>query len=337
MSWEAAGGEGGGDCQNASSADAFTDLPALVMDNASAVRIFTLSGLNETMSHRVAIFSVAFLYYCLILFVNISLIAIIALNETLHEPMYVFLCSFCVNGLYGATGFFPKFLSDLLSPVHEISYEGCLLQAFVMYSFACCEMSILAVMAYDRYLAICQPLQYCSFMTRRRLWALVGSSWLMPLCFFSLSIVLTSTLKLCSSKIQKLFCVNLVIYELACPESDTLANNIISHVTTVVYVFHGFFIIWTYIHMVITCTKSKDDRVKFLQTCIPHLVSVILFLFVVVFDLMFMRFGPTNLPHSLINLIGIKFVIFPPLVNPIIYGFKLQKIRRRVAGYVIRR
>ncbi|CAF90137.1 unnamed protein product, partial [Tetraodon nigroviridis] len=90
---------------------------------------------------------------------------------------------FCINGLYGATGFYPRFLFDLLSSSHEISYEGCLLQAFVMYSFACCEMSILAVMAYDRYVAICQPLRYHSIMTRRRLAALVGSSLAHATCF----------------------------------------------------------------------------------------------------------------------------------------------------------
>lgn len=308
-----------------------------MMDNASAVQIFTLSGINETMNYRIAIFSVTFLYYCVVLFVNISLIMIVVLDENLHEPMYIFLCSFCFNDLYGATGFYPKFLFDLLSSSHEISYEGCLLQAFVMYSFACCEMSILAVMAYDRYLAICQPLQYHSIMSKRRLSVLVCSSWLMPLCLFSLGIFVTSTLKLCGSKIQKLFCVNWVIYELACSESDTLANNIISHVSTLIYVFHGFFIIWTYIHLAITCTKSKDDRLKFIQTCIPHLVSLITFLFVIVFDLMFMRFGSNNLPHSLINLFGIKFVIFPPLVNPIIYGFKLQKIRHKVTPYTRRK
>lgn len=308
-----------------------------MMDNASVLRTFTLSGINETINYRITIFSVTFLYYCVILFVNISLLVIIYLDENLHEPMYIFLCSFCINGLYGATGFYPRFLFDLLSSSHEISYEGCLLQAFVMYSFACCEMSILAVMAYDRYLAICEPLRYHSVMTRRRLAALVCSSWFMPLCFFSLGIFVTSTLKLCGSKIHKLFCVNWVIYELACSESDTLANNVISHVTTLIYVLHGFFIIWTYVHLAKTCTKSIEDRVKFIQTCIPHLVSMIIFIFVVLFDLMFMRFGSKNLPRSLMNLIGIKFVILPPLVNPIIYGFKLQKIRRRIAGYVSRK
>ncbi|CAF94560.1 unnamed protein product, partial [Tetraodon nigroviridis] len=300
------------------------------MDNTSALRTFTLSGINETMNYRITIFSLTLLYYCVVLFVNITLIVIIIHDENLHEPMYVFLCSFCINGLYGATGFYPRFLFDLLSSSHEISYEGCLLQAFAVHSFACCEMSILAVMAYDRYVAICQPLRYHSIMTRRRLAALVGSSLAQcPFVSFPLGIFVTSTLKLCGSKLQKLFCVNVMIYELACSKSDTLANNIIAHATIQIYVLHGFFIIWTYVHLAITCTNSKEDRVKFIQTCIPHLVSLIVFLFVIVFDLMFMRFGSKTLPQSLMNLIGIKFVIFPPLVNPIIYGFKLQKIRHR--------
>nr|XP_046260329.1 olfactory receptor 142-like [Scatophagus argus] len=300
------------------------------MDNVSVVRVFTLSGINETMNYRITIFSLTLLYYCVILFVNISLIVIIILDENLHEPMYIFLCSFCINGLYGTTGFYPKFLLDLLSSSHEISYEGCLLQAFVMYSFACCEMSILAVMAYDRYLAICRPLHYHAVMTKKRLSQLVCFSWLTPFCIFSVSIILTSTLKLCGSKIQKLFCVNWIIFKLACPDSNTVASSIISHATTFIYVSHGFFIIWTYMHLVITCMKSKDDRVKFMQTCVPHLTSLITFLVVIVFDLMYMRFGSTDLPQSLQNFIAIEFLLIPPIMNPLIYGFKLTKIRHRI-------
>ncbi|AWP12898.1 putative olfactory receptor 142-like [Scophthalmus maximus] len=132
------------------------------MDNVSAVRILTLSGINETMNYRIAIFSLTLLYYSLILVFNISLIAVIISDENLHEPMYVLLCSFCINGLYGTTGFYPKFLSDLLSSSSpEISYEGCLLQAFVMYSFACCDLSILAVMAYDRKCGSSPVVCYC--------------------------------------------------------------------------------------------------------------------------------------------------------------------------------
>ncbi|XP_051260686.1 olfactory receptor 142-like isoform X1 [Dicentrarchus labrax] len=304
------------------------------MENVSVVRIFTLSGLNETMNYRITIFSLTLLYYCVILFVNISLVTIIILDENLHEPMYILLCSFCINGLYGTTGFYPKFLLDLLSKSHEISYEGCLLQAFVMYSFACCDLSILAVMAYDRYLAICRPLHYHSFMSKKRLSQLICFSWLTPFCIFSVSIILTSTLKLCGSKIEKLFCVNWVIVKLACSDTNTVASNIISYSIIFIYVSHGLFIMWTYMHLVITCVRSKEDRVKFMQTCVPHLVSLSTFLVVIVFDLMYMRFGSTDLPQSIQNLIAIEFLLIPPVMNPLIYGFKLTKIRNRVLGLI---
>ncbi|XP_005745776.1 olfactory receptor 6N1-like, partial [Pundamilia nyererei] len=188
------------------------------MDNVSVVRMFTLSGFNETMNIRLTIFSLTLMYYCMIILINVSLIVLIVLDENLHEPMYILLSSFCINAIYGTTGFYPKFLLDLLSSSQEISYEGCLLQAFIMYSFACCDLSILAVMAFDRYLAICRPLHYHSFMTKKRLSQLVCFSWLTPLCIFSISILLTSRLTLCRSKIEKVFCVNWVIVKLACSD-----------------------------------------------------------------------------------------------------------------------
>uniref|UniRef100_A0A665UPG0 Olfactory receptor 10G4-like n=2 Tax=Echeneis naucrates TaxID=173247 RepID=A0A665UPG0_ECHNA len=300
------------------------------MENVSFVRIFTLSGLNETLNYRVALFSLTLLYYCAILFFNVSLIIIIALDENLHEPMYILLCSFCVNGLYGTTGFYPKFLLDLLSPSPEIVYEGCLFQAFIMYSFASCDLSILAVMAYDRYLAICRPLHYHSQMSKRRLSQLVCFSWLTPLCIFSINVFLTSRLKLCSSNMQKIFCVNWVIVKLSCSEADTFSNNIVAYITIVIYVSHGFFIIWTYMHIVKTAVRSENVRVKFMQTCVPHLISLITFLVTIVFDLMYMRFGSRDLPQNLQNFISIEFLLIPPLMNPLIYGFKLSKIRQKI-------
>ncbi|XP_033966540.1 olfactory receptor 6B2-like [Pseudochaenichthys georgianus] len=305
-----------------------------MMDNVSVVKMFILSGLNETNNYRLTLFTFTLLYYCVILFLNISLIMIIILDENMHEPMYILLCSFCINGLYGTTGFFPKFLLDLLTSSQQISYEGCLLQAFVMYSFACCDLSILAVMAYDRYLAICRPLHYHSVMSKRRLSQLICFSWLTPFCIFSVNVLLTSRLKLCRFKIQRIFCVNWMIVKLACFDADTLSNNIAAYITIVVYVFHGIFTIWTYMHLVKTCVRSKEDRVKFMQTCVPHLTSLVIFILAMFFDLMYMRFGSRDIPQSLQNFIAIEFLLISPVINPLIYGFKLTKIRNRILGLV---
>ncbi|XP_070832684.1 olfactory receptor 4B13-like [Chaetodon trifascialis] len=304
------------------------------MDNVSVVTMFFLSGLNETGNLRVALFFLTLMFYSLILLVNISLVAIIILDKTLHEPMYILLCTFCMNGLYGTTGFYPKFLWDLLSPVHVISYSGCLIQALVMYSFACSDLSILAVMAYDRYVAICQPLQYHSIMSKQRLMKLVCFSWMTPFCIIATNIFLTSRLKLCSPYIARLFCVNWIIVKLACFPAETTVNGVVAYLTIIIYVFHSFFIIWSYMYVIKTCVDSIENRMKFMQTCVPHLTCLLIFLVTILFDVINMRFGSKDLPQTVQNFVAMEFLVIPPIMNPLIYGFKLTKIRNRILGVI---
>ncbi|KAM6955100.1 olfactory receptor 4B13-like [Lycodopsis pacificus] len=303
-----------------------------MMHNVSHVKFFFLSGLSETMNYRVALFSLTLLCYCFIVLVNVALIVTIILDKNMHEPMYILLCAFCMNGLYGTTGFYPKILWDLLSPVHVISYTGCLVQTLVIYSFVCSDMSILAVMAYDRYVAICRPLVYHSTMSKQRLLLLVCFSWVTPFCIMSINIILTSRLKLCSPYIDRLFCVNWIIVKLACFPADTFVNNIVAYITIIIYVFHGFFILWSYVYVIKTCVNSLENRAKFMQTCVPHLTSLLIFLVTILFDIMHIRFGSTELPQALDNFIAIEYLVIPPIMNPLIYGFKLTKIRNRILG-----
>ncbi|XP_076730836.1 olfactory receptor 6N1-like [Maylandia zebra] len=137
-------------------------------DNRLNKPIRKASNVMGTELDSLKVVSESLLCYCIICLVNVSLIVIIILDSNLHEPMYILLCVFCINALYGTAGFFPKFLWDLLSDVHLISYYGCLIQTQVIYSSACSELSILALMAYDRYVAICQPLKYHSIMSKQR-------------------------------------------------------------------------------------------------------------------------------------------------------------------------
>ncbi|XP_033472958.1 olfactory receptor 4B13-like [Epinephelus lanceolatus] len=299
------------------------------MDNVSLITLFVLSGLNETTNHRAVLFSLTLLCYLFILLANVTLIVIIILDKNLHEPMYILLCVNCMNGLYGTAGFYPKFLWDLLSPVHVISYAGCHVQALVMYSFACSDLSILAVMAYDRYAAICRPLDYHRIMSKQRLLTLVCFSWSAPFCMLGINVILTSRLKLCSPFITRLFCVNWMIVKLACFPADTMVNGIVAYITIYIYVFHGLFIVWSYMYLIKTCVNSIENRRKFMQTCVPHLTSLLTFLVTIVFDLMNMRFGSKDLPQTVQNFIEIQFLVIPPIINPLIYGFKLTKIRNR--------
>ncbi|XP_073329153.1 olfactory receptor 4P4-like [Pagrus major] len=299
------------------------------MDNVSQIRMFFLSGLNETNNHRFTLFFLTLLCYCVILLVNISVIVIIIMDKNLHEPMYILLCTFCMNGLYGTTGFYPKLLWDLLSPVHVISYSGCLVQAQVINSFACTDLSILSVMAYDRYVAICRPLQYHSVMSKQKLVILVWFSWLTPFFIIAANIFLTSRLKLCSPYITRFFCLNWTIVKLACFPAETVVHNVVAYITIIIYLFHGIFIVLSYMYLMKTCADSIENRAKFMQTCVPHLISLLIFLVTILFNAVIMRFGSKDFPQAFKNFVEMEIVI-PPLMNPLIYGFKLTKIRNRI-------
>lgn len=305
------------------------------MINATILSTFSLSGLNDTtIKHRVTLFSFSLLCYIVILLVNGALIVTIILEEKLHEPMYIFLCNLCVNSLYGTAAFYPKFLFDLLSNTHVISYTGCLLQVFVIYSYAATDFSTLALMAYDRHVAICRPLEYHSIMSKQRVLMLVCFSWIKPFCIVATNIFLTSRLKLCSPYIARLFCVNWVIVKLACFPAQTTISGIAAYITIIIYVFHSVFIVWSYMYLIKTCVNSVENRAKFMQTCVPHLISLLTFLVTLLFDVMNMRFGLKDFPQTLQNVVAVEFLVIPPIMNPLIYGFKLTKIRTRILGVI---
>uniref|UniRef100_A0A3Q3IH30 G-protein coupled receptors family 1 profile domain-containing protein n=1 Tax=Monopterus albus TaxID=43700 RepID=A0A3Q3IH30_MONAL len=268
------------------------------MSNISSIVVFSLSGFNATVNYRVTLFSLTLLTYCVILAVNVSLILIIILDKNLHEPMYICLCNLFINELYGTAGFFPKFAFDLLSDVHVISYVGCLLLIFVIYSYVNVDYFVLALVAYDRYVAI------------------FGVTWLVPLCCELIVVTLASRLKLCGSHIEKIYCENWAVVKLAC--SSTKANNILDC------------FLFSYVRLVKSSLKSREGRRKFTQTCVPNLLCLLNVSAAVLFDLMYSRYGSAAVPQSVKNFMTIQFLLIPPILNPIIYGLILTKIRGRV-------
>ncbi|KAF3695024.1 Olfactory receptor 2C3 Olfactory receptor 2C4 Olfactory receptor 2C5 Olfactory receptor OR1-30 [Channa argus] len=301
------------------------------MDNVTVITMLTLSGLNGTANYRVTLFAVTVLCYCVILLVNVTIIATIIGDKSLHEPMYIFLCNLCINGLYGTAGFYPKFLHDLLSPTQVISHAGCLLQGYVLHSSAIADFSLLALMAYDRYVAICRPLMYHSVMTKQRISLFVVFAWFVPFSLMLMSTII-STSRLCGSNIPKIYCVNWFINSLAC--SVSIATNVITGFNLTFYFGHAVFVVWTYIYMIKICLKSKDDMNKFMQTCLPHVFCVTIFTVCLLFDLLYMRIGSKDLSQSVQNFMAIEFLVIPPIINPLIYGFKLTKIRKRIQDII---
>ncbi|TRY85167.1 hypothetical protein DNTS_006356, partial [Danionella cerebrum] len=297
-------------------------------ENESSVSVFTLSGLNETMELRYVFFSFTALFYPLMLFCNLTVLFTIIFNKKLHEPMYVFVCNLCVNSLFGTSGFFPKFLYDLLASDHVITYSGCLIQIFVIYSYALCDISTLTVMAYDRYVAICQPLEYHSVMTKQRVVGWLLFSWLAPFFCMSFLIILLSQLSLCGSNIEKLYCEIWAVAKLSC-FSNTV-NNVFGLTVIILYFGHGLLIYASYFQLIKKCRKSVEVRHKFMQTCVPHLLSLVNVTVTLLFDVLYSRYGSKNLPQSLRNFMALEFLLIPPVLNPLIYGLNLTTVRHHV-------
>lgn len=305
---------------------------AAQMNNRTAVQVFSLTGFNVTSNYRGLFFCLTLLCGCLTVTANLTLIFTIIADKSLHKPMYIFLCSLCVNGLYGTSGFYPKFASDLLSDVHEISYEGCLLQVFIIYSSAATDYSILVFMAYDRYVAVCRPLHYHSMMSARRTTVLLCLSWLVPFCCLAMVLTLTSRLDLCGSTIDKLYCENWSIVKLAC--GSTEVNSITGLIVVFFYIGHTVCIASSYVRLVRFSLRTRECRKKFIQTCLPHLLCLFCVTATLVFDIMYTRYGSVSVPQHLRNFMAIQFVIITPAVNPIIYGLNLTKIRSKIKGYI---
>ncbi|KAJ8342809.1 hypothetical protein SKAU_G00327370 [Synaphobranchus kaupii] len=298
------------------------------MENSSTIKVLTLSGLQEARMYRYIYFFFTLFIYLLIFFVNLTLILTICLERGLHEPMYILLCNLCINGLCGTAGFYPKILLDILSDVHVIVYSGCLAQACVIYTSVMCEISLLTVMSYDRYVAICRPLQCHTIMTPLMVRRLLLYAWLLPIALTLVALILTLRLPLCRSHIDKLYCDNGFIWKLSCV--PTTLNSMWGIFIVSLQILNLLLILYTYWQIVRVCLRSSEGKVKFMETCVPHLASMASFITAVLFDYMYSRHNSKAFPLSLRNFMAVEFLVIPPLLNPIAYGLKMKLIRTRV-------
>uniref|UniRef100_W5NLP7 Olfactory receptor n=1 Tax=Lepisosteus oculatus TaxID=7918 RepID=W5NLP7_LEPOC len=296
-----------------------------LMDNLSFYTTLTLSGLNDSRINKYIYFGFTFLGYISIIFVNLTLIVTILLEKSLHEPMYIFVCNLCFNGLYGTAGLYPKLLADFLSDSHVISYSGCLFQIFVIYSSVLCEFTNLTVMAYDRYVAICRPLQYNSIMTSLLIGKLILFTWICPSFSMIITIILTVRLPLCGLYVEKLYCEHWSIVKLSC--IPTTYNLVYGYIIIALFLIPVFYVFYSYIRIIAVCRTSQTDQVKFMNTCLPHLLTFTNFLIAMLFDGLYSRYGSKAMSQALRNVMSLEFLIIPPLFNPIIYGLKLHQIR----------
>ncbi|XP_051734211.1 olfactory receptor 14J1-like [Ctenopharyngodon idella] len=298
------------------------------MENMSYPVILTLMVPKETKSFRHVYFICFLALYLFILSINILLVGVIFMEKALHEPMYIFLSHLCINGVYGATGFYPKMLSDLILDSYVISFHMCALQTYVIYSSLLSEITILTVMSYDRYVAICKPLDYHSKLTKNTCVKLILFSWIVPNFFGVIAALLANLRSICKYHIDKLYCDNWSIVKLSCVSS--FVNNVFGYAIAVTFVCFIVFIIVSYVKLISACKASLENRRKFWQTCLPHLFTLINFTFAFLFDFMYNRYGANDIPESLRNFLALELVVVPPVFSPLIYGLNIRAVRKRV-------
>ncbi|XP_072312899.1 olfactory receptor 52Z1P-like [Eucyclogobius newberryi] len=294
----------------------------------STLPYFVLSAYLQLGSVRYLLVFCMALIYAVILVLNSFLVVLILLSRSIHEPMYLLLCSLFVNELYGSGGIFPFLLLQLPLDVHLVSVPFCFVQIFCIYTYGNVEFGTLALMAYDRYLAICCPLQYHTRMSLHRAGVLVLLVWFYSFLKFSIGLALSLRLTYCGNNLYSVYCHNYLVAKLAC-YGNTVNNiyGLFGVVLTVLVPLAPIF--FSYVCILRICyTGSRQTRQKALSTCAPHLVSLLNFTFGSCFEILQSRFDTSVLSGFMRVLFSLYFLMFQLLLNPLIYGLQLRSIRQ---------
>nr|XP_020444443.1 olfactory receptor 10A5-like [Monopterus albus] len=298
------------------------------MDEESNATYLTFGGHVELHKYRYLYFMVVFTVYILIICSNSTILYLIWKHQDLHEPMYIFIAALLLNSVLFSTNIYPKLLIDFLSEKQIISHRACLVQFFMFYTLGFSEFLLLAVMAYDRYVSICKPLQYPTIMRRKTISILLALAWLVPACEVVGTTTLSSYQKLCSFTLNVIFCNNF-IYRLFCVPSKAVT---IYGAFGLVYlvVFPVFFIVFSYTRIFIICYHSSSEvKRKAAQTCVPHLLVLINYFILITYDVITVRLE-LDFPKIARLIMSLQLVLYHPLFNPIIYGLKMKEIYKHL-------
>ncbi|XP_035241843.1 olfactory receptor 51E1-like [Anguilla anguilla] len=305
------------------------------MENGSVVTSFILKAYTELEDHRYVYFTGFLLLFILMVLTNVILIIVIYTEKGLHEPMYFFMCNLAVNGIYGTISLLPSVLGYLTSHSYEISLTACLLQIYCIHTYATVEFSILAVMGYDRFVAICHPLHYHQLMSHRKVCTFIALSWIYPCIVFGLYFILTTQRTFCDRIIERVYCISFELLKLSCLEIST-QTNVGFVVTIFLIVPQLLMILFSYAQILRICLfASKESQTKAIQTCTPHLLSVINYSVGCLFELIsnylkFSHFNTAQVPYKARIFLFLYFLIIPPLFNPVIYGVSITAIRAQI-------
>ncbi|XP_031229374.1 olfactory receptor 5W2-like [Mastomys coucha] len=295
-------------------------------ENCSSVDKFIFSGITNNADTKVALF-ITFLFVYLIAFLaNLGMIILIRVDAQLHTPMYFFLTNLSFCDLCYCTAIGPKMLLDLLASEKSISFFGCALQFLIFCIFADSECLLLAVMAFDRYQAISNPLLYTVNMSSMVCSMLMVGVYLVATTDGLIHTTLAFRLCFCgSNEINHFFCDLPPLYLLSC--SDIHINEL------ALFTIFGFIelstisgVLLSYCYIILSVLKisSTEGRFKAFSTCTSHLTTVAIFQGTV----LFMYFRPSS-SYSLDQdkITSLFYTLVIPMLNPLIYSLRNKDVK----------
>ncbi|XP_006991040.1 olfactory receptor 11G2-like [Peromyscus maniculatus bairdii] len=294
--------------------------------NSSTITGFILLGFPCSKEGQILLFVLFFIVYLLTLMGNASIICAVFWDQKLHTPMYLLLANFSFLEIWYVTSTVPNMLANFLSDTKVISFSGCFLQFYFFFSLGSTECFFLAVMAFDRYLAICRPLHYPALMTGRLCNILVISCWVLGFLWFPVPIIIISQMSFCGSRIIDHFlCDPGPLLALSCVR-DPLIELTSSTLSSLLLFIPFFFIMGSYALVMRAVLKvpSAAGRRKAFSTCGSHLTVVSLFYG----SVMVMYVSPTS-EHTagMQKVVTLFYSVLTPLINPVIYSLRNKDMK----------
>ncbi|KAM8976342.1 olfactory receptor 5AP2-like [Pelodytes ibericus] len=297
--------------------------------NNTHYKEFILTGLTDNPRLEIILFILFLIFYIITLVGNIGIIVTIRADSRLHTPMYFFLNNLSFLDLCYATTITPKTLVNFLSETKAIAYNECALQMFFFAASVTTECFLLGVMAYDRYVAICNPLLYSVVMRKRVCIQLVAGAYTLGYLNSTLHTICTFRLPFCkTNKIDHFYCDVPPLLKLSC--TATTMNEIL------MFIFGGFaetsslttiIVSYSYIISTILRIRSSQGRKKAFSTCASHLLAVTIFYSTILF--MYLR--PTSTyAMSQDRVASVFYSVIIPMLNPLIYSLRNNEVAQAV-------
>ncbi|XP_069828892.1 olfactory receptor 6N1-like [Dendropsophus ebraccatus] len=286
---------------------------------------FIICGLPSLEQYQLLLFCVFLLIYLFTLIGNGSILFLVVLDRRLHTPMYFFVSNLSVLDLSFTTVTVPKMLAKFSMNIDTISYTACFAQMYFFGSFAATECVLLAVMAYDRYVAVCFPLHYPTIMTRRLCLLFITITWSGGFFTPLTALILALKLPFCGPNIiYHYYCDYSPLLQCAC--TDTTINVAVGSAICGFGLLITFtLVVVSYVKIILTILKmnSKNGRMKTFSTCASHFTVVSIFFLPLIF--IYVR-PKASYSSDVDSLVALLFTVLTPMMNPVIYSLRNKDI-----------